>query len=41
MVRQFHNVNCFGGNFVKWEAPKKYLPGTPEAPEALKWLRAR
>jgi ABC-type glycerol-3-phosphate transport system substrate-binding protein len=41
MERQFYHLNRFGGNFVKYEEPKKCLLGTPEAQEAMEWLRAR
>jgi ABC-type glycerol-3-phosphate transport system substrate-binding protein len=41
MERQFYHLNRFGGNFVKYDEPKKCLLGTPEAEEALEWLRAR
>jgi ABC-type glycerol-3-phosphate transport system substrate-binding protein len=41
MERQFYHLNRFGANFVKYEEPKKCLLGTPEAQEAMEWLRAR
>jgi len=41
MERLFYHLERFGGAFVKHEAPKECLMGTPESQEALEWLRAR